>query len=296
MVVGAAAVMGKVPARCVGVAITLVASTALAQSFAAVALPSRSEEGPALEERAQRVAGRLATAHGGRLAPPVPSAGAADVAAMLARADELSAQGRLDEAARVLDDGLESGAKVPHRYSSSRVFVGAHVTRARIALARGETERADALFERLLRWDPSFALAPNEASPRLENALAAARARVGQAALRPIDVAEACALAEVVVAARLLAPGRYEFVRLERCRERARATVGPGDDDALLRALGAPAAPFTRRPVPEEPEPRPFYTRAWFWAAAAAVTVAATGVIVWQVTSEPEQVDVVPHL
>jgi hypothetical protein len=274
-------------------------AVARAETFAAVTLPSRGEEAVKVEERARRIAGRLAAAHGGRMADPAPSATAADIATMLARADELSAQGDLDEAAKVLDDGLEVGVGAPHRFAASRVFVGAHVTRARIALARGESDRAGALFERLVRWDPTFGLEKAEASPRLEKALRGARARVGSPpALRPEDLGEACALADVIVVARALGAQRYEFARIEGCRERARAVVGPGGDDALLRALGAPEPrPVIAAPPPPPPEPPPsLWRRPWFWGAVAAVVVGAAGVVVWQVSSDPDQVDVVPHL
>jgi hypothetical protein len=248
-----------------------------------------------VEERARRITGRLALAHGGRVAAPAPSTTAADVAAMLTRADELAAQGALDAAARVLDDGLEIGARAPHRFAASQVFVGAHVTRARIALARGETSRAALLFERLLRWDPTFALRAEEASPRLDKALAEARRALGAAVpLRPQDLGEACALADVVVVARSLGLKRYELLRFDACRPRARAVVGTQGDDHLLVALGAPLS----RPVPSAPpsrEPR-LWQRSWFWAVTAAVVVGAAGVVAWQVTSGPEEVDVVPHL
>ena len=93
------------------------------------ALPTRRGDGAALAERARRVAARLGDS---------AAAAAADsaVAARLRLAQDLYAQGRLDEAAALMDSALETGARDPHRFADPALFVTAHLTRSAIAPAR----------------------------------------------------------------------------------------------------------------------------------------------------------------
>jgi hypothetical protein len=260
------------------------------REVAAVTLPSRAPGAAALATRVQRVGARLAGIRGMDLSVPGRSeTEVADVATTLARAQELAAAGSIDEAARLLDGALEAGARAPHLYANSDALVSAHVTRASIALARGEDALAAALLGRLLRWDPAFALADGEDTPRLSAALAATRKQLGETpALRPEDLGGLCAVDELLVA-RPLGGGRVEVQRLARCKPLASAVVRDVDEN-VLPLLGVPLPPPRRA----ERRSRPVHERAWFWVAAGAV-VGAAAIIVWQASDGGEAADVVPH-
>jgi hypothetical protein len=208
------------------------------------------------------------------------------VATTLARAQELAAAANLDEAARLLDSALEAARRAPQRFADSDALVAAALTRVSIALARGESAVASAWLERLLRWAPTLALTPAENAPRLEAALAAARARLGQPPpLRADDLGGLCAVDELVVA-RVLGPRRIEVQRLRACRAVATAVVAEVDDSLLplleiAQAAEAPAAP-------------PLWRRGRFWiGVGVAASIAA--VTLWQLGEPGERVDVVPH-
>ncbi|HUS66685.1 MAG TPA: hypothetical protein VMZ28_19245 [Kofleriaceae bacterium] len=268
------------------------------QTFGSAALPSRAAVAPVLEARAARVALGLRRSLGGAAAPEGDrSALAADASATLARGRELHASGALDEAALVLDQGLEATARAPHRFAASEVVVASHLDRATIALARGEDARAELLLERLLRWDPTFALAPGEGTPRLVQAVADVRRRLGRTPeLRAADLGAACTLGDVVVVARPAAAARIELQRFDGCRRVASATVRPADVDPAVELLGGRADAFRFTAEPTSAASPRLIARPWFWVAVGAVAVTA-GLVVWQVSADPsDQADVTPHL
>jgi len=120
-----------------------------------------------------------------------------------------------------------------------------------IALARGETRRAQELLDRLLRYDPTFALTPSEESPRLRRALGDARARLGpQPSPRPSDLGTACGGgADTVVVARAL-PRGIEIMRFDGCQLAASATSLDGSADTLAAQLGGLVPGPTSVPTP----------------------------------------------
>jgi hypothetical protein len=246
----------------------LVSTPCLAEPLTVGFLPSRR---PDLSARRDRLV-RLAAALGGQAATP-PLA----LAPLTTRADELSATGRLDEAAALYDLAVEQGVRAPLAVADPAVLVHALVARASIGLARGETDAAQALLEQLLRWDPTATLTPEEDAPRMQAAWQKARAAAGALpALRREDLGADCAR---LLIARPLDHERAELRRVEGCRAGAPLVMAPdGSDRALEAALGAPASP---------PRVRPAHKRAWLWvtvALASAVAVAGAGVGIWAAT------------
>lgn len=268
-----------------------------ARTFAAAALPSRAPQARSLLPRAERVALGLQRSLSGTAAPSATRPElAADATAVLARGRELYRAGSLDQAARVLDAGLDTAAREPHRFGGSHEIVGAQVVRVSIALARGEEDRAELLIERLLRWDPTFAPAEGERSPRLAEALAAVRGRLPRApALRASDVGGACALADVVVVARPARGGRIELTRFDACRPVASAAVDPLAVESAIEALGGRVDALAAPPATVSGE-RPLIRRPWFWAAVGAAAVATTVIAIWSIPEPSDEADVVPHL
>ncbi len=258
--------------------------------IAAVSLPSRHARAATLSIKVQRVTESLARAEGATVASDSTAVDVADTQAIFVRGQQLAVDGKLDDAAELLDGALASAAQTPHRFASSTTVVDAHVVRASIALARGETDTADALIERVMRWDPTFALSDAERTPRLIAAVTRVRARVGEMPeLRPEDLGGACALGDIVVA-RYLPDGSVDVSRYRDCRRTSQVRA-PDASTLVLPTLGAPplSAPGTRAD-------RPVWKRGWFWIAAG-IAVGATGVIVWQTADgSSDLVDVVPQL
>ena len=269
-----------------------------ARTFAAAALPSRAPQARSLLPRAERVALGLQRSLSGVEAPATARpALAADTVAVLARGRELYRSGSLDQAARVLDDGLDTAAREPHRFAGSDAIVDAQVERVTIALARGEAERAELLLDRLLRWDPTFAPAPGERSPRLNEAIQAVRRRLPSTPeLRAEDLAGACALADVLVVARPARGGRIELARFDGCRPVARVEVDPLAVDQAIEALGGRAEPPSGAVAGGGSGDTPLVRRPWFWAAVGAAAVATTLIAIWSVPDRSDEADVVPHL
>jgi len=267
------------------------------RTVAAVALPARGSQARSLLPRAERVALGLERSLGGAPAPAAERPElAADTLAMVARGRELYRAGDLDRAARVLDEGLETAAREPHRFGGSAELVAAQVERVTIALARGEAERAALLLERLLRWDPTFAPADGEGSPRLHEALAELRRRVPPVSpLRAEDLGGACALADVLVVARPARGGRIELARLDHCKLVASTVVAPLAVDTAIEALGGRADALVPEGTGSLP-PRPLVRRPWFWAAIGGAALAITAVVIWSLPEPSDQADVVPHL
>lgn len=211
------------------------------------------------------------------------------LAPAVTRADVLLSAGRLDEAASLFDVAIDEGVRAPLAVADPAALVHAHLMRATIGLARGETDRAESLLMRLLRWDPTFAPAAADATPRLTATLERVRARLGpRPPLAPTDAGDACT--GETLAMRPLADGG-ELFRLDHCRvvatTLARHAAAPA---ALASALGwAPAVP---------PKKRPVYRRAWFWATLGSAVLVAGGaaaVGAWAATRS-DQWHVTPHL
>lgn len=254
-----------------------------------VAPPARDKDHAVRRQLAEAVAGEVARQRGGHLASRAP----APDRAPLARARARFEAGALDEAASILDLAASSAARSPDAAGDPTPIVDALVVRAAIALAQGEAARADELFGRLLRWDPGFALAPAEASPRLEAAAARVRAALGgQPMLKGEDLGEACARAPTLIVVRRLDAATLEVARWEDCRLAARATAAPGTSPATLAA--------TLTPIPPPPPPPARVTRDsrwWLWGAiGAGVLATAVGGYLIFGDSGGDQVDVRPIL
>ncbi|MFH0899150.1 MAG: hypothetical protein V2A73_00835 [Pseudomonadota bacterium] len=173
-------------------------------SVAAVVLPCRGEDTVAMESLANRVAVSLARRLRGtsesRIKPE-----SLDVSLALRRGQHLAESGRLDESASVLDSALEDGAERPYLVNDPAGFITAHLTRAMIAIARGEHSRAERLLERALSYEPALSLQPTENTPSLHAALERVRGRLeSPSELEAAHTGTACDLADVVVVIRLL--------------------------------------------------------------------------------------------
>jgi tetratricopeptide (TPR) repeat protein len=280
----------------------------------ALVAPTRRADATALRDEAARVTRLLAARVGGSVLATDDGEAALEELAILQRAQRLAASGALDDAAAVFDAALEAAEHAPARLGDSAELVSAHIARAAIAFARGESGRADELIERVLRFDPGFALLPTEDSPRMRRAVDEARRRLGpQPELRASDLGQSCGgEASVLVVARALSADRAELVRFDDCKMITTAALRSGvDDDQLVTALLSPAerrrviaAALTVPPpppppviAPDLPPPpeTPFYHRAWFWTVIGAVA-AGSAAAVWATQRDKDTVHVVPHL
>jgi hypothetical protein len=229
-----------------------------------VFLPSRRAHG-ALDKHARDLATELQRRWS---ATPMPAA-AADLGARFERAQALAASARFDDAATAFDAVLEDSARQVDRPLDPIALTAAVVKRSAIALARNETERAEELLHRLLRYDPGFTLTPSEASPALRAAFERA-ATQGPAPIRAADLGEACqAPVEIVLVARAaaadLGPDAVEISRFDRtpdgdgCRSVSSAVAATSRDDAeAVSALvepmpAAPPAPVIADATPPRP-------------------------------------------
>ena len=273
----------------------------------ALVAPTRRSDAAALRDQAARVT-KLLAAHVG--ANVVADDEAAEPVAILQRAQRLASAGALDDAAAVFDAALET---THARLGDSGELISAHVTRAAIALARGESGRAEMLIERLLRFDPGFTLLPAEESPRMRRAFDDARRRLGpQPELHAADLGPSCE-SNVLVVERALSADRAELVRFDDCKPASTVAVRSGADDeqlaaalllpserrrAVAIALTAPA-PAPPPPVivsePPPPPSAPFYHRTWFWTVVGAVA-AGSAAAVWATQRDKDEVHVAPHL
>jgi hypothetical protein len=246
-------------------------------------------------------AARTAAALAGRLDKVEVSSwppGAIDDA--LRRGIQLSREGGLDDAAAALDPALDAGARAPHGLRDAGLFVAAHTTRIAIALARGEAARADALFDRVLQYDPAFALSADEDSPRMREALVRAHQRAGRRpALAVATLGDACA-GHVLVVARGQVTGATELSRFDDCRLVAQAVVQARFDPEGAAALLDPSPrrprPSRAAPVARARAPAPFYRRAWFWTAVGAAVLGGGAAAIYATSRGPEPVTIVPHL
>ena len=304
--------------RGVAIAFLIVALPSFAEArgsgVRALVAPTRRADAAALRDEAARVTRLLAARVGGNVVATDDGEAALEELAILQRAQRLAASGALDDAAAVFDAALEAAAHAAARLGSSAELVSAHVTRAAIALARGEASRADELIERVLRFDPGFALLPSEDSPRMRRAVDEARRRLGpQPELRASDLGQSCGgETSVLVVARALSAERAELVRFDGCKATTTAALRVGtDDEQLVTALLSPAErhrliatalpppPPAPPPVieadPPPPPSTPMYRRAWFWTVIGAVA-AGSAAAVWATQRDKDTVHVVPHL
>src|SRR5262245_43717359 len=137
--------------------LAMVPALAQAQSggptIAGFTLPSRRVPVAELEARAQALAAKLAAQAGGQVVDPARKP-RVELAA-LAQARSLALSGEVDQAALLYDVALGEGARIPHRLADPASLITALIKRASISLARGESARAEALLERVLRYDPA---------------------------------------------------------------------------------------------------------------------------------------------
>jgi hypothetical protein len=271
-------------------------------SVRALALPTRRRDAAELARRAAAVAAELARALGGRAAAATSAVNGGDLRATLRAAQDLLAAGRLDESADSFDLALRAGAGAPDRVSDPGAFVSAHVSRAAIALARGEDRLADELLARLLRYDPTFVLQPGEDSPTMRSALDRVKARVGAApALARDDLGAACSDAapgDVLVVARFTGTGA-ELARYDGCRPVATAIASSARSAAsIAEALAGRPLGDSRAGPPPAPAParaRPLYRRPWFWAALGAAVAASAGAAWYFSRDAADQFEVTPR-
>jgi tetratricopeptide (TPR) repeat protein len=259
------------------------AGTAAAEPAPVRALPLPTRRSPeALRARVDAVAAALARRLGAAVASHLRGEDAA-----LARGRELAARGDLDGAARALDPALDAAAEAPHRVGDPALLVAAHVARASIALARGEDRKADRVFERLLAYDPGFALADGERSPRASAALAAARQRLPTIPeLRVALLGDSCSEG-VLVVGRVLASGSIELIRFDGCRRIARVLAAGSESPAeLAAALDV---------IAEPPPPPPIWRRRGFWIGAAATVAVAVGGVVFFATRDDPELTITPR-
>ncbi len=257
------------------------ARTAPIKRVAGAALPSRRADHARLAKRASRLAAQLArrTRAVVRPLPPPPGAGK-DIPLLLVRGRKLLLEGEVDEAAATLDVALEAAARRPDAIRDPAALVAGQVMRVQIALARGESERAEALLVRLLRWDADFTPGPDEATPAVKSAFDAARESPAAAApLSADDAGEACRAVDDLVLVRAARGGAVEIARFDHCRIAASVVARDDITDAAVLDRLAPivAAPPARRAE----QKRSLLSRPWLWVAVGAVAAASIGGGLW---------------
>jgi hypothetical protein len=282
----------------------------------ALVAPTRRSDAQALRDQTARITRMLAARVGGSMLAADDGDASAELG-ILQRAQRLASSGALDDAAAVFDAALEAETRTPNHVGDHPDFVTAHVTRAAIALARGESGRAEELIERLLRYDPGFVLLPAEDSPRMRRTVDEVRRRLGpRPELRASDLGQNCAgEASVLIVARALPADRAELLRFDDCRPTASAVLGAGIDDehltaallhpserprplvvaARLEPAPQPAGSLVAAPSPPLPPETPMYRRAWFWTVLGAVA-AGSAAAIWATQRSTDEVHVVPHL
>src|SRR5215831_11279091 len=115
-------------------------SVALARASSVHVLlsPTRRGDAQALRDQAVRVSRLLASRTGSVVLAADDGDPSREEQAILQRAERLAASGALDDAAAVFDAALDTATHAPSRVADAAGLVTAHVTRASIALARGE--------------------------------------------------------------------------------------------------------------------------------------------------------------
>ena len=203
----------------------------------AVAWPTRSIETPAHQARVFRIAERLAQKLS--YAPPTdPKQSLIDLSGRFSRAQASFLAGRLDDAAREFDSALAEAESAPHRLASGAELITAHMTRASIALARGERALAQHLLERALRYDPGLTLTVTEENPALATALADARTRLPMPPpISSTDLGALCEGERLLVVGRALGVDSIEWSRVDGCRNVATVVLPAGTSDEEVASL-----------------------------------------------------------
>jgi hypothetical protein len=241
----------------------------------AIALPSRRVDAAALRGRAHAVAIDLARELGGRLTDDAALPKLVDLSDKLGEARALAIGARFAEAVALFDATLADGTRRPGNLTDPAAFVTAHVTRASLALARGDAARADDLMARVQRWDPGLALLPSEDSPRMRATLDRVRSLAGaEPAVRPEDLGESCRDADVLVVARALAGGKIDLLRFDHCRPITPFTLAQAPPERRAIVAEVPLAPVREAPRPTH---RPSL---WPWVTAGGgVALVVTGAL-----------------
>jgi hypothetical protein len=208
-----------------------------------MSLPSRRSDAAAIAARARTVADAVARRMAGD-AIETPARIAA-VAPLVASAQTLAAEANLDAAAAAFDAAIAEGTRALGRIDDPAAFISAHVARATIAFARAEEARAQQLLDTIVRFDPTITLVGDERRPRMEAALEATKARLGERPpLASGDLGDACRDADVVIVARAIEPpaanreAMLELLRFDACVLSATATTERGNDAAIALLAG----------------------------------------------------------
>lgn len=259
-----------------------------AEGVRALALPTARGHA-ALQALASNVADTLAESETlGR----VPNVASDKLAKSLRDSVALALEGKLDEASRGLHTAVSQALESPHVSPPGPELFAAMIQLASIRLARGDTERADALLLRLLEFDPSFSLTAAQRSPRVGASFQRARTRAQEApTLRLAVVGDACADgASTLLVARGLDDGAIEFVRFDDCRlsRRVRGNLQSTPAD-IARALGASL-------VSDDSGKQPIYKSPWFWAGAAATAALGATAAYFFLRDEQATLTVTPVL
>jgi hypothetical protein len=199
-------------------------------------LPSRGADRPRLERTALSAArAYAASVHATLEVQSAPQSSAAELTA----ARQALMAGSFDDAVRRFDHALEAAAEAPDRVGDWSALLSAQVTRASLAMARGEMGRARSLISRALRYDPSFHLAAGERNPQMQAIVDDLRPQL--AVDRPVEAAElggVCSRADVVLVGRSVDAERMQVLRFDRCKEVARAFLRyDGATDELVQAM-----------------------------------------------------------
>jgi hypothetical protein len=262
------------------------ASSALAKpTVLGFALPARRSDAAAISTRVRTVS----TAVAARLsADPSLEPAPLHIADLVDRAQALSNSADLDGAARAFDGAIAEGLRGIDHLADPGAFIGAHVSRVAIALARGEAGRVAELMDRVVRYDPHAMLAGDEQRPRMQALLDAAKRRAGERpALSAEDLGDACHLADVVIVARALSGGAVEYLRFDardhRCHVVASATAGDGDSTAITALVATPleGTPDTTGSAPRAPRRRFFATAIGLGVSALLLGAAGAGMAGW---------------
>lgn len=236
-----------------------------------LALPA-AKGGAVLKATSHKVSEKLAQSLGLELLESSPSEtleSALEGAIMLAKG------GQLEEASRTLQSAIGTALEMPHRLPTEAPLLAAMTQLASIALAGGDQERADALFGRILEFDPAFELAASMRSPRVDASLRrAAAAAERKASLSLAAVGSACADgATMLIVARGMRDGSLELTRFDHCRFTARVR---GSATSTANELAAALDPSL---LQVETQGSPYYKKAWFWAGTGVAVAAGAAAL-----------------
>jgi hypothetical protein len=226
------------------------------------ALPAREADADEVAARVRKVVVAVAARLGAeRCTERVPL----HIAELVDRAQALYGTADLDAAARAYDGAIAEGLRGIDHLADPRAFIGAHVARAAIALARSEVGRAAELMDRVARYDPRAPLVGDERRPRMQALLETAKHHAGtRPALTAEDLGDACHLADVVIVARSVgapgassAPGAIEYLRFDArdrtCQPVLSATASADDAVAISTLASLPLPDAVGAPPPLSP-------------------------------------------